>query len=87
VAVAAVAVVEAVGVMVILTMDMVVVTMATAAREATDGNCSNDPLFAFSSRWVPTIGAPAPLGILDARCAPPAHPLRPQTVAVSTRVL
>ena len=46
VAVAAVAV-EAVGGMVILTMDMVVVTMATAAGEAIDGNCSNDPALPF----------------------------------------
>ena len=46
VAVAAVAV-EAVGVVVILTMDMVVVTMATAAGEAIGGNCSNDPAFPF----------------------------------------
>jgi hypothetical protein len=29
----------------------------------------------------------APLGKLDARCSPLSHPLRPQTVAVSIRVL
>jgi hypothetical protein len=56
-AVAAVAVeVEAVGVMAILTMGMVVVTMATAAGEAIDGNCSDDPFLVL----VPTIGAPWP---------------------------
>lgn len=59
VAVAAVAVEagEAVGVMVILIMDSVVVTMATAAGEATDGNCL---FFVFSSSLVPTIGVPWP---------------------------
>jgi hypothetical protein len=55
VVVAAVAV-EAAEVTVILTMGLVVVTMVTAAGEATDGNCSNDPFFAL----VPTIAAPWP---------------------------
>jgi hypothetical protein len=82
VVVAAVAVeVEVVGVMVILTMGMVVVTMATAAREAVDGNCSDDPFLALvrSARL-------GPLGRLDAHCVPPCSSLA-QTVAVSTRAI
>ena len=40
-----------VGVTVILTMDMVVVTMATAAGEAVEGNCLNDPPLPFPHVW------------------------------------
>ena len=36
-----------VGVTVILTMDMVVVTMATAAGEVVEGNCLNVPPLPF----------------------------------------
>ena len=57
VAVVAVVVEAAVGVMVILTMDLVVVTTATVAGEAIDGNCSLIRMIhSFASPLM--IGAP-----------------------------
>jgi len=87
VAVAAVAV-EAVGVgvgvMEILTMGLVVVTTATVAGEAIDGNCSlMDPFFRVApydrrafARWAGLMPIARLLLI----------PLRPEIVAVSIRV-
>lgn len=87
VAVVAVAVeVEAVEVMVILTMgSVVVVTMATAAGVAIDGNCLliGWPILSRCSLRAARLCS---LGGLDAHCAPSTHPLRPQIVAVSIRV-
>lgn len=85
VAVVAVAV-EAVEVMVTLTMGLVVVvTMATAAEEAIDGNCSliGWPILSRCSLRAARLCS---LGGLDAHCAPSTHPLRPQIVAVSILV-
>jgi hypothetical protein len=59
--------VVAVAVMVTRTMDMVGVTMATAARAATDGKCLNGLCSQFST-LVPTIGTSE-----LARCGLDAH--------------